>query len=44
MESHARQRILYAVTVRPKSLYEDVDVSTDGMRWYVIEPTEHYWS
>ena len=23
MESHARQRLLYAVTVRPKSLYED---------------------
>ena len=24
MESHARQRLLYAVTVRPKSLYKDV--------------------
>ena len=28
MESHARQRLLYAVTVRPKSLYEDVHTST----------------
>ena len=28
MESHARQRLLYAVTVRPKSLYEDVHAST----------------
>ena len=29
MESHARQRLLYAVTVRPKSLYENVHASTD---------------
>ena len=28
MESHARQRLLYAVTVRLKSLYEDVHAST----------------
>ena len=28
MDSHARQRLLYAVTVRPKSLYEDVHAST----------------
>ena len=39
MESHARQRIIYAVTVRPKSLYEDVHASTGhpeyiGMRWH----------
>ena len=39
MESHARQRLLYAVTVRPKSLYEDVHASTGhpgciGMRWH----------
>ena len=39
MESHARQRLLYAVTVRPKSLYEDIHASTGhpgyiGMRWY----------
>ena len=39
MESHARQRPLYAVTVRPKSLYEDVHASTGhpgyiGMRWH----------
>ena len=39
MESHARQRLLYAVTVHPKSLYEDVHASTDhpgyiGMRWH----------
>ena len=39
MESHARQRLLYAVTVRPKSLYEDAYASTGhpgyiGMRWH----------
>ena len=39
MDSHARQRLLYAVTVRPKSLYEDVHASTGhpgyiGMRWH----------
>ena len=39
MESHARQRLLCAVTVRPKSLYEDVHTSTGhpgyiGMRWH----------
>ena len=39
MESHARQRLLYAVTVRPKSLYEDVHASIGhpgyiGMRWH----------
>ena len=39
MESHTRQRLLYAVTVRPKSFYEDVDASTGhpgyiGMRWH----------
>ena len=39
MESHARQRLLYAVTVHPKSLYEDVHASTGhpgyiGMRWH----------
>ena len=28
MESQARQRLLYAVTVRPKALYEDVHTST----------------
>ena len=27
IELHARQRLLYAVTVRPKSLYEDVHAS-----------------
>ena len=39
MESHARQRLLYAVTVRPRSLYEDVHAPTGrpgyiGMRWH----------
>ena len=39
MESHARQRLLYAVTVRPKSLYEGVHASTGhpgyiGMQWH----------
>ena len=39
MESHARQRLLYAVTVRLESLYEDVHASTGhpgyiGMRWH----------
>ena len=39
MESQARHRLLYAVTVRPKSLYEDVHASTGhlgyiGMRWH----------
>ena len=39
MDSHARQRLLYAVTVRPKSLCEDVHASTGhpgyiGMRWH----------
>ena len=36
MDSHARQRLLYAVTVRPKSLHEDVHASTGyiGMRWH----------
>ena len=39
MKLHARQRLLYAVTVRPKSLYEDVHASTGqpghiGMRWH----------
>ena len=38
MDSHTRQRLLYAVSVRPKSLYEDVHASTGhpgyiGMRW-----------
>ena len=38
-ESHARQRLLYAVAVRPKSLYEDVHASTGhpgyiGIRWH----------
>ena len=36
---HHRQRLLYAVTVRPKSLYEDVHAPTGhpgyiGMRWH----------
>ena len=35
MESHARQRLLYAVTVRPKSLYEDVHAST-GHPGYIL--------
>ena len=39
VESHARQRLLYDVTVRPKSLYEDVHASTGhpeyiGMQWH----------
>ena len=39
MESRTRQRLLYAVTVRPKSIYEDVHASTGhpeyiGMRWH----------
>ena len=39
MDSHARQRLLYAVTVRHESLYEDVHASTGhpgyiGMRWH----------
>ena len=41
MESHARQRLLYAVTVRPKSLYQDVHAST-SIYWYAMAPTEHY--
>ena len=39
MESHACQQLLYAVTVRPESLYEDVHASTGHpgyicMRWH----------
>ena len=45
MESHARQRIIYAATVRPKSLYEDVHASTGhpgyiGMRWHQQNTTQ----
>ena len=44
MESHARQRLLYAVTVRPKSLYEDVHAPTghsgcDGTNRTLLELT-----